>query len=250
MITIIVGKRKRCKSGLSKMLVYDELSGRDKSRYYLAKKDIEELNKNGGNLSLPPEAHVIFANDKTYTHFPDFHAYLFDPNKFAIPNDKYDTIRIMPHGTYIIDECHKYYNSKMKEIDTFKIQAFEISGHYDVNIILIAHRIMQIHKDIRDLADRIIHVDDSEHTYIVNGKKVKSKPYLKLGELIKTEVWGREFDDVADAIAYAESTKRDKKKYGKDFDMVFKGNIRACYDLFNLKSVFEKTVKDFDYGRN
>ncbi len=241
----IIGKRKRGKSTLAGAMIINEDMQYNNWRYRAACNYIKNFNKvYDADLTLPPQRHVVYGNLDIKRKFPNMESYKMSGFDFGAPNPYFECKRLMPYGVYVFDECQKYFDSKgeTKDLPPWVTQAFELSGHIFIKIILISQRDMRLHKDIREIVDRIIFVDKSIHTFEINGRKIKANQYLDKGKLIKTEWFGREFENYEDVEAY-----RKDKTIGEKFYYKFDGDIREHVDAFSYATTLENLEKDFSY---
>ena len=244
MLIHVIGRPRRGKtSWVVAQIINNDLKYYN-SRYYSAVKYIKNFNKAyNTNLTLPPERHVVSSNIDIYRKYPTMHSYPISGFDFGVPNKYHKTKRLIPYGVYVFDEAQKYFDSKGdKELPPWVTQAFELRGHIYLQIYCMTQRDVRLHKDIRDTVDKIVLIEESVHTFLVNGKKVKSKKFID-GKLLKTKFYGREFESYEELEAY----RRGEKAGEKLKDDLFKGDIRDHYNPTNYAVVFENYDKDFNY---
>lgn len=248
MIIHVSGKTRRGKSSLVTAMVLDKYMKYYNSNYTNCCSYIKWQNKTyGRNLSLPPQRHVVCSNFDLTRKYPNMQSYQVSGYTFGAPNQfDADVKPLIPYGVYIFDECQRYWDSKEdRHLPPWVTQAFELSGQAYLTIYLISQRYIRLHPDIRAIVDLFIYVEESEHTFIVNGKKVKSDKFLPFGRLVKTEWKGREFEDEGDIEAYIKS--KENKHLGKPFKYVFHGDIRKHYNPTNYAVNLEDLSKDYRY---
>ncbi len=256
MIIHISGKTRRGKTSLAVAMVMDYLTGVDDERYINSCNYIKNLQKQGYNVSLPPQHHIVSANINIEDKYPNVKAYKVSGFKLGLPlpedlakEDKFKNVqteRLIPHGVYLLDECAKYY--KYKELPPWVLRMYELSGQYFLLFLLISHRYIGINKDLRALIDKFIYVVESMHTYIVNGKTIKQRKYREDGKLIKTVWTYYEFEDEGDLEQFLQTTTKEKSKIGKKCTYTFNGDIKSHYDPYNFKKAFENHPNDFSYS--
>ena len=251
----ISGKPRKGKTSLVVAMNISALNGTDDERYIEAVHYIKSLQKQGENVSLPPQNHVVSANIDIKDDYPNCKAYKVSGFNLALPaeDDKgkeiMQTERLIPYGTYILDECAKYY--KYKQLPPAVLRMYELHGHYFLLFFLISHRYIGLNKDLRALVDKFWYVIGCKHKYNVNGKIIWCDKYRKDGsELLETHWVYMEFEDEGDLDLYLKSTSTDKKHLGKKSTFTFKGDITKHYDAYNYKKYFEKHSKDFSYSTN
>lgn len=198
------------------------------------------------NLTLPPQRHVVSANFAIRRKYPTLESYPISGFEFGVPNKFCKTKKLIPYGVYVFDECQKYWDSKNdKSLPPWVTQGFEWSGQLFIILFLISQRYIRLHPDIRAIVDKFIYIEKSTHTFLINGKKVKSDKFLKEGKLIKTEWTGGQFEYEGDIEAYIKSSEN--KKLGEPFKYEFKGDIRKHYNPNNYAVNMEDLDQDFNY---
>lgn len=219
-------------------------------RYKAACRYIKSRNRFYGiTRTLPPQRHVIYSNMSIWRRYPTMSNYPMSGWEFGAPNPYCKTKPLVPYGVYVFDEAHRYFDSKGdKELPPWVTQAFELHGHIFLKIFLITQRPVRLHKDIRAIADERIHIEKSIHTYIVNGKKVKSDKFLNHGKLIQTEWYGRQFASAGEHDAYVDGKDDESKELGKPFKYVFYGSINNHYNPHAYAVEMEDLSKDFNYN--
>lgn len=244
----VSGKTRKGKTSCVLAQLLPELIGEDNERYINCVEYLEELKKKGVEVSLPPQEHTISANIDFINQFPDVKAYEVNGFDLGVPNKFQKTDRLLPYGTYILDEAQRYYmQDESKHLPPWVLMMFQISGQYYIKFILISQRYIWIHKDIRALVDKFIYIIECKHIFKVGRRLRKTDKLLKYGRLISTTWYYKEFDEEAEIELYLKSSNKDKKLYGKACRFTFKGDIREHYDVNNFKGVFEDTDKDFKY---
>lgn len=207
---------------------------------------LKNLNKAGFNLSIPPEKHVVSSNFDIYRKYPTMQSYHISGYEFGIPTELAPEVKKMiPYGVYVFDEIQRYWDSKGDDskLPPWVTQAFELHGHAYLTIYLIAQRYMRLNKDIRDLVNRFVYIEESVHTFVANGRKVKANKFIP-GTLIKTEWFGREFSCDSDYENYLSGKD---PKAGEKFTYQFIGDIRNHYNPHNYSADIQNNNYDFDY---
>ena len=251
MITHISAKTRKCKTSWVIAQLISKLQGVDDEDYINACKYIKSLQKMGMQVTLPPQHHVISANIDFKSQYPNASAYEVSGYDLGMPNKYHPCKRLIPYGTYILDECQKYYMADdKKKLPPWVLRMYELHGQYFIKFYLISQRYIWVHKDIRALIDKFIYILESKHKYKINGKIFYSSKYLEGEDIISTTWYYKEFDDEADLEIYLRSSSKDKKVVGRNCKYTFNGDIRKYYDAYNFKSLFEKHDKDFDYYDN
>lgn len=246
MIISVSGKRRRGKTSFVTAYILDHYMKFFNSQYENACQEIKFKNeKYNRKLSLPPQRHVVYANFDIIRNFPTMRSYPISGYDFGVPNNFSKTIPLVPYGVYAFDECQKYWDGKNdRSLPPWVSQAFEWSGHIYLEIFLITQRYIRVHPDIRAIVDKFIFIEESTHTFEVNGKKVKSDKFIP-GKLIKTEWTGRQFDCEGDIEQYISS--RENQNLGEEFEYTFYGDIRKHYNSTAFAVNFETLDNDYRY---
>lgn len=219
-------------------------------RYDSACSYIKNRNKASDNpRALPPQRHVVFSNILMSRRFPNLSSYPMSGFEFGAPNKYFNATRaFVAYGVYIFDEAQRYFDSKGDgALPPWVTQAFELHGHIFLKIILITQRPVRLHKDIRAICDRRIHVEKSIHTYKIGKRTIKSDKFLDTGKLIKTTWYGREFFSAGEHEKYVDSERDEDKKIGIPFKYVFDGDIKSHYNPYAYAVEMEDLNKDFNY---
>ena len=246
MIEYVNGKPRKGKTSYVVAKIMNEHMRFFNEEYQSCKSYLKSLNKSGFNLTEPPERHVVSSNFDIYRKYPTMLSYHISGYEFGIPNPKAPEVKkLIPYGVYAFDEIQRYWDSKGDDskLPPWVTQAFELHGHIFLTIYLIAQRYMRLNKDIRDLVNRFVYIENSIHTFVVNGHKVKTDKFIP-GKLIKTEWFGREFNSDAEYEAYLTGKE---PKAGEKFYYEFEGDIRNHYNPHNYSVDIQNNENDFDY---
>ena len=219
-------------------------------RYRAACNHIKWRNKiTGRTKALPPQRHVIFSNILIWRRYPNMSIYPMSGWEFGVPTDVCLQVKaLVPYGVYIFDEAQEYFDSKGdKELPPWVTRAFERHGHIFLEIFLITQRPTRLNKDIRAIAREHIHIESSEHTYLVGKHKIKSDKFLDYGKLIKTVWHGRQFKTAGEHETYVDGKSKEDKSLGKPFKYVFHGDIRSHYNPTAYATEMEDLSKDYNY---
>lgn len=214
--------------------------------YFRAIKKIQNDNwAKGLTRTLPPERHVVSANFDIKQTFPTMHSYKISGWEFGCSNPLIYTKPFIPFGTYIFDEAQRYFDSKGDaKLPPWVTQAFELHRHKFLTIYLITQRQVRLHTDIRAIAAKTIYLEKTVHTYLIKGRRVKSDKFLSSGQLIKTQWFGREFDDGEEVDEYIKK----KSHLGKRFKYEYIGDITEHYDPFGYADEMDDYKQDYNYN--
>ncbi len=250
-IVHISGKTRVGKTSLVVAVNIPLLNGEDDERYLQSLSYIKKLQAQGEKVTFPPQRHVVSANIDIKDTYPNVKAYKVSGFKLALPIKKTNkhyipTIRMIPYGVYILDECAKYF--KYKKLLPQVLRLYELGGQYHLLFYFISHRYIAINKDLRAIIDKFWYVTDCKHKYKINGKSVWKSKFIDGEEILETRWTYIEFEDEGDIELYLKSTSADKKKIGKRCHYRFVGDIRDHYDGYNFAQHFEKHEEDFNYS--
>lgn len=226
-----------------KVLKEDMCSLNDSYRY--AVKYIENFNKRRKtNLTLPLQKHVVSSNMDIHRKLPTMSSYPINGFEFGVPNKYQETKRLIPFGTYVFDEAQQYWDSKgVQHLPPWVNRVFELRRHIHLNIYLMTQKLTRLHSDIRSTVDQFILIKKSVHTFLVDGKKVKTSIFLDHGELKKTVFYGVEFTEESQVEKYLSGDH----SVGKHFKDTHEGDIRKNYNPYEYSVELEDYDKDFNY---
>ncbi len=244
----VIGKPRAGKTSFVVAKVLNEEMQPFNDNYFNCIKYIRDENRRKNkNRELPPQRHVVSADFDIIQHFPTMQSYKCSGWEFGCSNPVCYTKPFLPYGTYVFDEAQRYFDSKGdQKLPPWVSRAFELHGHKFLTIYLITQRQVRLHTDIRTIAKATIYIESSVHTYIINGKKVKASEYLKEGQLIKTEWFGREFEDGDEVDDYIKK-RGNYKHLGKPFKYTFIGDIREHYDPYGFADELDDLSRDYNY---
>lgn len=205
-------------------------------------------NATGATRALPPQRHVVHSNVMMWRRYPNMSSYPMSGWEFGVPGMAPETKPLVPYGVYVFDEAQEYFDSKGdKELPPWVTRAFERHGHIYLEIYLITQRPTRLNKDIRAIASEHIHIERSEHTYLIGKRRVKSNEFLSYGKLIKTVWYGRQFSSAGEHEVYVDGKSKEDKKLGKPFKYEFHGDIKSHYNPTAYAVEMEDLSKDFNY---
>ena len=170
-IVIIFGKRRTGKTALNTMFGLQKMS--DHNRYLQCLDMLDSLRMQGVFLENPPFEHIVYGNYK-FTNKFGMLRYKVNPFKMCLPNDEgieYD--EFLPNASFHIMEGQMVWKSK-RTLNNYCCGFFENSGHNGFDIYIDVQRVINIHKDIREITDRFITIENLSHQYNDRGKIIKS----------------------------------------------------------------------------
>lgn len=121
---------------------------------------VDKYNRLGYNFTKDYE-HLCFVAfleiNCSGTNFPDRVSYDFDPFRFALYCDDYDTDIYPPYSSLFVPECQRVWPSyKAENIRPEVFAKMETGRQAKFNLVMDAQRLMMVAKPIRDLCNRII----------------------------------------------------------------------------------------------
>ena len=207
-------------------------SSEARTAYRMALAEINVLNQNGYNYTLPPFP-LIYAN------FPMLikrgkPAYEFDASKMRLAaEDCQDTAFIPPYSYIIIDEAQMDLDSHKSASISPEVRAYlQAHRHNGYNMHILSQRSMDLFNGARELGARFIH--------LYYNKPVCRKNFVGRRVIAKVKWRGLEFDDWED---YA------KRANGRKFKHTFNGNVFKLYDHQHLKPFFFRFKENVDFDR-
>lgn len=215
------------------------------SRYKQAVEYIKNFNKKHNiELSLPPQRHVVSSNIDIHRTFPTMSSYPINGFEFGAPNKFQQTKRLIYSGVYVFDEGQQYWDSKgVQHLPPWVNRVFELRRHINLKIFIITQKLTRLHSDIRSTVDVFTIIKKTVHTYIINGKKLKTRKLLKYGRLIQTVIYGVHFSEEAQVIKYLEGDH----SVGEEFVETKKRDIRNNYNAREYAIELEDYDRDFNY---
>ena len=234
LITIIFGKRRTGKTALNTKFALDEMANRN--RFLSCINALENLRRLEVFLDNPPFEHVVYAN---YSFIDRFGRprYKVNPFHMCLPNDdgiEYE--EYLPNASFHIMEGQMVWKSK-KTINNYACGFFENSGHNGFDIFIDVQRVINIHKDIREITDRFITILELNHDYNERGKIIKS-------------TWKcLEFYDCSIVDEYI---KTKNNSLGEQVEYTFNGCIFDYYNSFSNQMAYYRKGKkpQVDYGED
>lgn len=169
--------------------------------------------------------------------------YNFSPWLLGLPSQEHDTHLFFPYGKIYIDEAQVYFNSRMSSsFPAYVSRFFELHRQFDLDITLIAQRAGLIDINIRELAEELFYVEDSEREEDI------------LGNLVHVTWKIRRFTDNADLEHYIAG----KKELGEEITIECTENLYKYYDTKFFKFLFlnqrknqqflQRQIKPFKYS--
>lgn len=237
-ITIIVGKPGVGKTLFATNIISNKMLDSSED-LWCYKYELKRL-QNGGfsYLEMPPQRHLCYA-DYCVKVNKRLEAYSIDGYKIGLPNPYFITQFIAPYSTIVLDEAQRYFdsrNSKLLRPEVYNFFQLHRQNHY--NIILVCQRLANIDVNIRDLAEKII---------VINDLSMKEDKY---GRIYNFKWKIKEFESPEVAKDYCE--KKDNEEYarlGKDLIITSDLPLFDFYSSYSNKPAFYNgnELKNFDF---
>lgn len=233
MITVIYGAPGAGKGALMTYFVKTlyQTQGRQILRH--CEETINEYNLEFNKKLEPPKRVPIFTDYEVkfrcgYNKY--YSTYFLNGYYFGLENEDVPVIHVPPHAKVFLTEVQRYYDSrKSSTLKPFVSRLYEMHRHNNIDIYLDLQRLSLLDLNIRDLAKRIIYIEELSHQ--------------KDGEIILSSTWEcKEFANVSDADRYFEDGANTYTNVSFKYD----GNIFKCYDSFSNKDKFVPKEK-FNY---
>lgn len=232
-IIVISGKFGKGKTTLLGILLSKFL--KDKKRYQNCLASIDELEeKLNRNFTRPPQEHCVFANFDFVDNGKK--AYLYDINKFMLPNDELDFDMFPPWSVFGGDEAQK---SKLCSYDWSKMERFLLFAYTQMRH---AHYLAIFTFQIFSNFNKSLRIFAKEYYAPVD---IENK-YTCLGDLYKTTVVTGVMYTYEKAQAYEDKQNVELFDEVRLYD--HNGNIYNCFDSFRgLLDYFRGISKDKDF---
>lgn len=196
MITGIVGLGGVGKTSLMVYLLKEAVVNERRKSLRDCIQAIEAFNaKRKTPLTLPDRAPFYTNFDVTipigYKKY--YSPYFLNPYYFGLPNLDKEVQAVMPHGKLFFSETDNIYDSREKSLPAAVSGIYNKQRHFNLNIYIEVHRGMNTDTLIRGNVHRYIEIMKQEHEKD------------RLGQIIKTTWYCREFEGEKAYLAYVES---------------------------------------------
>lgn len=212
--------------------IYAIMEMRDKNRFQNSLLGIldlrEQLNR---DFNFPPQNHVVYSDFKVIDK--NKFTYDCDPNMFMLPNEKQDYMMFVPYACIHFEEFHSSIFCSY-EWNNLPKPALNASSrvrkpHYLITLDL--QRLKTFNVNLRDNCFSYETPLGIENEFNCLNQLVKTTVYLATFKLAEK---AEEFEKTQD-MSLVEEIK----------PLVFKGNIRKCFDTNSKVLDFFKSDKDF-----
>lgn len=209
----------------------------DKKRYQNCLLSIKELEiKLNRTFKRPLQEHCVFANFEF--HYKNKKAYLYDINKFMLPNEEEDYDIFPPYSVFIGDEAQK---SKLCSYDWSKMERFLLFAYTQMRqahyLAIFTFQIFSnFNKSLRSFAREYLAPVDIENEYTCLNDLYKTT--LVVGVMFTCER-AQEYEEKQDVNLFDEVRLYD-----------YNGNVYDCFDSFARLIEYFRGIpknKDFKY---
>ena len=226
MITIIIGEPGVGKTALMTYFAIQRMVFDGFQRWWESCKAIELLRAGGFTQLEPlPQKHTCYADYDIQSKFPSIQSYYVDGFNIALPNPFFETTFFAPYSTIFLDEAQKYYDSRMsKYLRECVYRFYQLHRHNHLDVFMTCQRLGNIDLNIRQIAGKIILVEDLQ---------------------IKQDEWGyitqmtwqvKEFDSLATAEKFIENGTLTSTIKQNTYS--FDGNIFQYYNSYSNEPAF------------
>lgn len=226
MITIICGEPGKGKTALMTYFAVQRMVYEGFERWWNCCKKIDILRAGGfSQLEYLPQRHTVYADYVITNRFPLIQSYYVDGFKLSLPNPFFETAFIAPFSTIFLDEAQKYYDSRMsKYLRECVYRFYQLHRHNHLDVFMTCQRLGNIDLNIRQIAERIILVEDL---------KIQKDDW---GYIKKMEWIVKEFNSLASAEAYVENGTVSKTVQENTY--TYDGDIFNYYDSYGNEPAF------------
>lgn len=216
--------------------IYAIYEMRDKERFKNSISGILDLqNRLNREFKFPPQNHVVYSDFKVVDK--NKYTYDCDPNMFMLPNDKLDYQMFVPYACIHFEEFHSSMFCSY-EWNNLPKPALNASSrvrkpHYLITLDL--QRLKTFNVNLRDNCFEYISPIAIENEFNCLNQLVKTTVTLVVFHVVEK---AEEFEQSKN-IELAEELRQ----------LVFKGNIRNCYDTNSKDLDYFMSDKDFYFSR-
>ena len=231
MITLIFGRPGKGKTALMTALALEYMTGSAARQDVRAcEAQIAELKAGGFDFTVPAD-HLVYSDytiaarhGSVRSHYVNgFDLGLHDPNHF--------TRLFPPYSRFYLDEAQKYFNSRERNGIAGSVSRFyELHRHNHLEITLAVQRPKLIDLNVRELAERVIQIEE------IHPKKDKG------GRIVSITWQLRLFEKTVDACSFLDGGKVESQIT----TYTFPGNVFRHYNsLFHQPAFYNGS-----YGRD
>lgn len=234
MITIIIGEPGQGKTALMSYFAYQKMVFEGLANWLESCKKIESLKQGGFNhLTYLAQRHTVYTDYELTSGFIGLRSYYVDGFSIALPNPFFKTAFLAPYSHVFLDEAQKYYDSRMsKYLRECVYRFYQLHRHNHLNITMTCQRLGNIDLNIRQIAGKIILVEDLKLTKDDWG-------YIR-----KMEWTTKEFNSLSSAESFIEHGTICKTMQTIKYE--FNGDIFQYYNSYGNEPAFY----DGNYNRS
>lgn len=156
-----------------------------------------------------------------------YETYFLNGYYFGLENENVPVIHVPPFSKVFLTEVQRYYDSrKSSTLKDFVSRLYEMHRHNNIDIYLDLQRLSLLDLNIRDLAKRIIYIEELSHQ--LDGNRIVSSTW-HCKEFSSATQADRYFNEGAETFT--------------NVDFKHNGNIFDSYDSFSNKDKFVPSGK-------
>lgn len=226
MITIICGEPGRGKTALMTYFAVQKMVDEGFTLWWQSCREIDNLKKGGFSALVSlPQRHTVYADYLIKNRYMQAQSYYTSGFNIALPNPFFQTTFFAPFSQIFLDEAQKYYDSRMcRYLRECVYRFYQLHRHNHLDVYMTCQRLGNIDLNIRDIAERIIYV---------NNITTKTDA---LNRIIECKWNVVEFNSLKDAEAYIDNNN--KSVACKSQTYTFNGNIFDYYNSYGNTPVF------------
>lgn len=239
MITVITGKPGSGKTSLLTAFLANERKNNGRKLLHDCTRAVLELNtQRKAPLTLPEQTplYTDFAVKIPIGYKKYFKPYFISGFFIGLQNEFIPALlQEPPYSKIFLSEVQRYLDSRKKALPDWVSRMYEQHRHFHFEFFLELQRVMLIDKNIRDLAERFIEVQELEHEYDSCDNIIKSTWHCI--EFESTQAYEQ-------YLTCGEATYRTT-------EYSYTGNIFKCYNSYERSSEFVPDEgKDFNYRKH
>ncbi len=236
MITIIFGKPGVGKTSLNTFFCELTYYTDHEWLYKTTCERIDELNENRVQLLTKPDGPPIFTNYGArfkVGYEKHYEPYYVNTYYLGLQNERIPVQSVPPNSRIFISEAQRYYNSrKSQSLPDWVSRWYEMHRHFGIEIYMDVQRVKLIDLNIRELCQKFIEVQRTEH-------ERDSADWIT-----KTRWYCREFDNLLDVEDYLSGNSKNYRETVYEYE----GNIFESFNSTSCASEFVPAEgEDFKY---
>lgn len=231
MITLIFGRPGAGKTALMTALALEYMTGSAaRSDVRACSAQVAELNAGGFRFSAPSD-HLVYSDYIIAARHGSVRSHYVNGFELGLHDPEHFTRLFPPYSRFYLDEAQKYFNSRERNGIADSVSRFyELHRHNHLEITLAVQRPGLIDKNVRELVERVIQVEE-----LTLEKD-------KCGRIFALSWQLRLFEKTADALSFVDGGAVESLPVTYTFD----GNVFRHYNsLFHQPAFYNAS-----YGRD